>query len=60
MLTMRAAADEVAALSAHGPPFFKPVWFDNIIGITLDDDPDWAEIDELVTDSYRVVALPHA
>lgn len=56
VLTVRAPADELAALAVLGPPFFKPVWFDNIVGIIVDDDTDWTEVDELVVDSYRVVA----
>jgi hypothetical protein len=27
VLTFRSAGDELAALAAMGPPFFKPVWF---------------------------------
>ena len=56
VLTVRAAPEELAALVAAGPPFFKPVWFDDIVGVNLDDDTDWTEIEELVVDSYRVVA----
>ena len=52
VLTFRAGADEVAAISAMGAPFFKPVWFRDILGITLDDRSDWSEIAELVTESY--------
>ena len=42
--------------SAVGPPFFKPVWFRDIVGLVLPDDPaavDWDEVTELVTESYR-------
>jgi hypothetical protein len=37
-------------------PFFRPVWFPNIVGMTLADDSDWDAIDALLTDSYRVLA----
>jgi hypothetical protein len=56
VLTFRADVDEVAALSAIGPPFFKPVWFRDIVGMALDDDTDWREVEELVTESYCLLA----
>jgi predicted DNA-binding protein (MmcQ/YjbR family) len=55
VLTFRAAGEDLAALSSMGPPFFKPVWFEDIVGMVLDD-ADWGEVAELITDSYRVVA----
>ena len=66
VLTFRSSGEELAALTAlasGGPPFFKPVWFRDIVGIVLGDDVDWTEVDELVTESYcqlapqRLVAL---
>ena len=56
MLTFRAADDELAALTATGPPFFKPVWFRDIVGLTITADVDWAEVAELVTESYCLLA----
>lgn len=59
VLTFRARGDELEALSATGPPFFKPVWFADIVGLLLPPDPadaDWDEITELVTESYRALA----
>jgi YjbR len=59
LLTFRAGGDDLAALAAMGPPFFKPVWFRDIVGLVLADDPDevaWDEVTELVTDSYRLRA----
>ena len=56
VLTFRASADELAALSAAGPPFCKPVWFHDIVGLALGDDTDWDEVGELVTDSWRLLA----
>ena len=59
VLTFRSAGDELVALSAVGPPFFKPVWFRDIVGLVLPDDPaavDWDEVTELVTESYRLLA----
>ncbi len=56
-LLMQAAAGEQDSLLAEGPPFFLPKgcakgW----IGITLDDDTDWDEAEELLGDSYRAIA----
>jgi hypothetical protein len=54
VLTFRAAIDELDAMRAA--PFFKPVWFSDIVGLFLDDDTDWTEVRELVTDSYCILA----
>jgi hypothetical protein len=56
VLTFRSWGEELAALTAVGPPFFKPVWFRDIVGVVLGDDVDWAEIDELLTESYCLLA----
>ncbi len=59
VLTFRSSGEELEALSAIGPPFFKPVWFRDIVGLVLPDDPahvDWDEVAELVTESYRLLA----
>lgn len=56
VLTFRSADDELHALGAIGAPFFKPVWFRDIVGIVLDGDTDWVEVAELVTESYRHLA----
>jgi hypothetical protein len=59
VLTFRSRGEELDVLSAIGPPFFKPVWFRDIVGLVLPADPeavDWDEIAELVTESYRVLA----
>jgi hypothetical protein len=56
VLTFRAAGSELAALSASGPPFFKPVWFADIVGMVLDAATDWGEVAELLTESYCLLA----
>ena len=56
VLTFRAPPDELDALVHAGPPFFKPVWFPDIVGLHLTDRTDWAEVAELLTDSYRLLA----
>jgi hypothetical protein len=56
ILTFRATGDELLALTHAGLPFYKPPWSPTIIGMVLDDDTDWAEVAELVTESYRFCA----
>ena len=56
VLTFRAAGDELEVLTAIGPPFFKPVWFRDIVGIVVTGDVDWDEVAELVTESYCLLA----
>lgn len=38
------------------PPFFRPVWFPNIVGLVLDEATDWDQLSELLKVSYRVLA----
>jgi hypothetical protein len=56
VLTFRAAGDEIGGLVASGPPFYKPGWGTDVVGLVLGDDSDWQEIAELLTDSYCVLA----
>jgi hypothetical protein len=58
VLTFRSSGAELDALTNAGHPFFKPVWFRDIVGMVLDADPDWDEVGELVTESYCLLA-PH-
>ncbi len=52
VLTFRSAGEELDVLKHAGPPFFSPVWFEDIIGLELDDATDWDEVAELCTESY--------
>jgi hypothetical protein len=56
VLTFHAAGDELLALAHAGLPFYKPPWSPTIVGMVVDDDTDWAEVADLVTESYRVHA----
>jgi hypothetical protein len=56
VLTFRATGDELLALTHAGLPFYQPPWSPTIVGVILDDDTDWTEIAELVTESYRYCA----
>lgn len=56
VLMFRSAGPELAALRHAGDPFFAPPWRADEVGLLLRPDPDWAEIGELVTESYRALA----
>lgn len=55
-VTFRGEPDEVAAFMHLGDPYFRMGWGDNGIGMLVDDDTDWAELAELLTDSYCIQA----
>ena len=56
VLTFRSRGDELLALTHAGWPFYKPPWSPTIVGMVLDDDTDWVEVAELLTESYRCCA----
>ena len=55
-LTFRAEPDEVMAFEHLGAPYFRAGWGRNVVGMLLDDDTDWEEVAELLTDSYCLQA----
>ena len=55
-VTFRAESDEVMALQHLGDPYFRARWGRNVVGMLLDDDTDWDELAELLTDSYCLQA----
>jgi predicted DNA-binding protein (MmcQ/YjbR family) len=55
VVTLRSTGDERAALRAIGPPYLDS-WADDVVAVVLDDDTDWREVGELVTESYRLLA----
>ncbi len=55
-ITFRGEADEVIAFQHLGDPYFRASWGGNVIGLLLDDDTDWTELTELLTDSYCIQA----
>jgi hypothetical protein len=55
-ITFRADADEVMAFQHLGEPYFNVGWSGNAVGMLLDDDTDWGELAELLTDSYCIQA----
>jgi hypothetical protein len=56
LLVLRANPDEREALLSIGPPFFASRAHRDRIVVVLTDDTDWAEIRELVIESYRILA----
>jgi hypothetical protein len=56
VLTFRSSGDELLALAHAGPPFYRPPWSATAVGMVLDEATDWAEVAELVTESYRFCA----
>jgi hypothetical protein len=56
VLTFRAPAAALESPRLQRPPFFRPIWFPDIVGLHLDDRTDWYEVAALVTHSYRVLA----
>lgn len=55
-VTFRADPDEVAAFEHLGHPYFSLGWTGNGAGMILDDNTDWTELAELLTDSYCIQA----
>lgn len=58
-ITFRAEPDEVMAFEHLGAPYFRSGWGRNVVGLVLDADTDWAELRELLTDSYCLQAPRH-
>src|SRR4030088_3116735 len=56
VMTFRSSGAALDALGTAAHPFFRPGWWPDIVGMVLDADADWAEVAELVTESYRVLA----
>lgn len=56
ILSVRSPDEERDLLLASGHPFFLLGWGRDAIGMVLDADTDWNEVDEVVTDSYCVLA----
>jgi hypothetical protein len=56
VVTFRASSTEHDALLSAGPPFFRPAWGRDAVGMVVDGGTDWDQLAELVVDSYRAVA----
>ena len=55
-ITFRGDVEDVMAFEHLGPPYFRVGWGRNVIGMLLDEDTDWDELGELLTDSYCLQA----
>ncbi|MBO0811773.1 MAG: MmcQ/YjbR family DNA-binding protein [Microlunatus sp.] len=55
-ITFRAEPEEVSAFEHLGPPYFRADWGRNVVGMVIDRRTDWAELVELLTDSYCLQA----
>jgi YjbR protein len=56
VVTFRVPADELLGLVGSGFPFFRAAWGSNVAYAVLGGHTDWAEIAELLTDSYCEMA----
>jgi predicted DNA-binding protein (MmcQ/YjbR family) len=56
VMTFRSSPEDLDAFRNATHPFFCPVWWPDIIGMVLDDDTDWNEVAELLTESYCAMA----
>ena len=56
VLTFQSSGEELQALSNVGHPYFRPPWRPGIVAMFIDDDTDWDEVAELVTESYCLLA----
>lgn len=55
-IIFRGEPGEVMAFQHLGAPYFKTDWGRDVIGMILDDDTDWKELSELITESYCLIA----
>ena len=55
-ITFRAEPAEVLAFEHLGAPYFKGEWGGNMVGMLVDEDTDWDELAELLTDSFCLQA----
>jgi hypothetical protein len=56
VVTLRASATDIAAYGNLGDPYFTADWGNGVVGLKLDDETDWDEVAEMVTESYCVMA----
>ena len=56
VLTFRSTIAALDPLNYAEAPFFRPRWFADIVGMSLDAATDWDEVAGLVKASYRALA----
>lgn len=56
VVTFRSSGPELDALREAGPPFFRPAWGADAVGMVIEPDVNWHELGELLVESYCVLA----
>lgn len=56
MVQFRCQGEERDILIGIGRPYFEGGWGHDVLNMVLDDDTDWSEMGELLTDSYCIQA----
>ena len=56
LVTFRSSGPELEMLRSMGHPYFYAGWGRDVVGMILDGATDWAEVTELLTESYCVLA----
>lgn len=56
VLTFRGPQPAIDAPRFRRAPFFRPPWFDNIAAMTIDASTDWDQVQELLVQSWRLLA----
>lgn len=56
VLTFRSPLSKSEAPELWRRPFFKPVWFEDIFALALDDATDWERVQTLLRGSYAALA----
>jgi len=56
VMTFRVPMSEGDSMRFRRRPYFKPVWWPDIVGIGLDADTDWDAVSTHLTLSYRLLA----
>jgi len=56
VLTFRTPPSEVDAFASMGDPYFYGGWGRDVVGIVITEDTDWDEVEELLMESFRVMA----
>lgn len=56
ILTFRGPRPAMDAPRFRRPPFFRPPWFADIFGLAIDEATDWDEVENLLVQSYCLLA----
>lgn len=59
VVTFRSSGPELDALGHAGPPYFRPPWGPQVVGVVLDGRVGRDELAELLTESYCLLAPRH-